>query len=311
MAEETPKPEAVEEAAEGAAKETAAAPKKQHSRRKAVDSWKSKIWYEIYAPKTFKEAFLGSIPSSNPDNIVGRIIEVLLYDLTGNFKHTNTKLRFKITSVVGEKCLTRFYGMELTRDYIRSVIHRGTSRVDGIFNFTTSDGFIYRISTFVITRRRAKRSQKKTIRKIMHQVIAEFSKNMPHDRFVRGIIFGKFAVNVAKIAKTIYPLKECQIRKIKVLKMPEGVEDQFFGEDDEQVDEMSLSLREHGKSLKAKKLKRKKEDEKKAAAAEGEEGAEPKEKPVEGEEAKKEAAEPEDEEEDDDETEEDEEEDEK
>ncbi len=58
---------------------------------------------------------------------------------------------------------------------------------------------------------------------------------MPHDRFVRGIIFGKFAVNVAKIAKTIYPLKECQIRKVKVSKMPEGVEDQFFGEDDEQV----------------------------------------------------------------------------
>ncbi len=83
---------------------------------------------------------------------MGRIIEVLLYDLTGNFRHTNTKIRFKITSIVGEKCLTRFFGMELTRDYIRSVIHRGTSRVDGIFNFTTADGFIYRISTFVITR---------------------------------------------------------------------------------------------------------------------------------------------------------------
>jgi hypothetical protein len=160
--------------------------------------------------------------------------------------------------------------MELTRDYIRSVIHRGTSRVDGIFNYTTADGFIYRISTFVITRRRAKRSQKKTIRKIMHQVISEFAKNMPHDRFVRGIIFGKFAVNVAKIAKTIYPLKECQIRKIKVAKMPEGVEDQFFGEDDEQIEELDVKLREHGKSLKAKKLKRKKEEEKKSAGSEEE-----------------------------------------
>ena len=55
---------------------------------------------------------------------MGRIIEVLLYDLTGNFRHTNTKIRFKITSIVGEKCLTRFFGMELTRDYIRSVIHQ-------------------------------------------------------------------------------------------------------------------------------------------------------------------------------------------
>ena len=97
---------------------------------------------------------------------MGHIIEVLLYDLTGNFRHTNTKIRFKITSIVGEKCLTRFFGMELTRDYIRSVIHRGTSRVDGIFNFTTADGFIYRISTFVITQRRAKRSQKRPFGKL-------------------------------------------------------------------------------------------------------------------------------------------------
>lgn len=251
--------------------QAASAGTKRKSRRKAIDTWKTKIWYEVYAPKTFKEMFLGSVPSSDSKNVMGRIIEVLLYDITNNFRHTTTKLRFRITNVVGEKCYTRLIGMELTRDYIRSVIHRGTSRIDGIFNYTTADGFIYRASTFVITRRRAKRSQKKTIRKIMFQVISEFAKNMPHDRFVRGVIFGKFALNVAKIAKTIYPLKECQIRKIKVVKMPDNVEDQFYGEDDESVDEIGIKMREHGKSIKAKKAKSKKLKDGEEAPAEGEE----------------------------------------
>jgi len=242
---------------------------KRKTRRKAIDSWKTKEWYDIYAPKTFKEAYLGSVPAAEPESLVGRIIEILLYDLTNNFKHTYIKLRFKITEINGTRAETRFWGHELTRDFIRSMIHRGSSRIDGIFNYTTADKFVYRVSTFVITRRRAKRSQKQTMRRIIFQVVSEFAKNMPHDRFVRGIIFGKFSANIMKIAKTIYPLKECQIRKIKVVSMPEGVADEFYGEDDENVDEIGLNMPEHGKARRARKLRQKKR-----SSEEGEEGAE-------------------------------------
>ena len=73
--------------------------KGKRARGKTIDSWKSKQWYEVYAPKAFKEAFLGEIPSSTPDTLVGRVIEILLYDLTKNFKHTTIKLKFKIVDV--------------------------------------------------------------------------------------------------------------------------------------------------------------------------------------------------------------------
>jgi small subunit ribosomal protein S3Ae len=250
---------------------------KKKARRKIIDSWKTKEWYDVYAPKTFKEAYLGSIPSADPDSLVNRVLEVLLYDITGNFKHTFIKLKFKITNVSGNRADTRFWGHELTRDFIRSMIHRGSSRIDGIFNFATADKFVYRVSTFVITRRRAKQSQKKTMRKIIRQVISEFAKNMPHDKFIRGIIYGKFSVNIMKIAKTIYPLKECQIRKVKVVSMPEGVGDEFFGEDDEQVDEIGIHMDEHGKSLKSKKQRQKKRltEEAEAAAAAAQQGTPP------------------------------------
>ena len=42
---------------------------KMKARRKGIDTWKSKEWYEIYAPKTFKEAYLGSIPAADPESI--------------------------------------------------------------------------------------------------------------------------------------------------------------------------------------------------------------------------------------------------
>ncbi|MHA1452680.1 MAG: hypothetical protein ACTSRD_07460 [Promethearchaeota archaeon] len=78
--------------------------KQGRSRRKVVDPWKLKSWYEVYAPKSFKEIFLGQIPSGDEKNLIGRTLEVLLYDITKNFKHTHIKLKFRIVEVIGNRC---------------------------------------------------------------------------------------------------------------------------------------------------------------------------------------------------------------
>ena len=230
--------------------------KRGRSRRRAVDSWKLKEWYEVYAPRSFKEKFIGEIPAANPDNLVGRVIETLLYDFTQNFDHAHIKLRFKIKEVKGNRCETRFIGHELTRDFVRSLIHRGTSRIEGIFDYKTADGFVYRVSSFVVTVRRVRGSQIKTIRKVIHEVLKEFAKSSKHGKFTRGMIYGKYAENIAKIVKTIYPIKECQVRKSKLITFPEGVEDEDYDED-ESFEERRVKLEENGKSIKAKQKARK------------------------------------------------------
>jgi len=233
------------------------AKRKTRGRGKTIDSWKMKEWYDVYAPKTFKEEFIAQIPSGNPDNLVGRVMGISLYDFTKSYNDASIMLRFKIVKVIGKRCNTIFWGHELTRDYIRSLIHRGATRVDGIFNFTTADGVTYRVSTFLVTRRRAKKSQQMSMRKIIFDVLTEFAKNMTHEKFIQGIIDGRFAANISKIAKTIYPLRECRVRKVKVINVPDNIKDDFITED---VDfkEVSLELGEHGKSV-AKKVKKKKD----------------------------------------------------
>jgi len=235
------------------------------SKRKAVDSWKEKQWYEIYAPKSFKDKFIGNIPGQD-NTIIGRTVEILLSDLTRDFSHQHIKLRFKITGVTGNRCDTMFIGHELTRDFIRALIHRGSTRIDGIFNYKTADGFIYRVSAFCVTKRRAKGSQKYTIRKIIFDVLNEFAKSSNHGKFIRGMIYGKYAQNISKLAKTIYPLKECQIRKCKLISFPEGAVDEDYDED-EIFEEKSVKLKPHGKSIKAKQKARKSAQKQAAQAA--------------------------------------------
>jgi small subunit ribosomal protein S3Ae len=235
--------------------------KKGRGRVRAVDNWKNKQWYEVYAPKAFKEQFIGEIPTSDESSLIGRTMEILLYDLTKNFQHTTTKLRFKIVEVRGNKCYTMFWGHELTRDFIRSLIHRGSSRIDGIFNFTSADGVVYRVSTFVVTLRRVKQTQMKTVRRIIRDVMQQFADNLSHEKLIQGIIFEKFSENIKKIAKTIYPLRECKIRKVKVVKVPEGLTDSLEVSSDEDFDEIEVQLGEHGKTVKAMKKKKKRKDE--------------------------------------------------
>jgi small subunit ribosomal protein S3Ae len=234
--------------------------KRGRGRARAVDTWKSKVWYEVYAPKAFNGVFIGEIPSSDESSLIGRTMDMLLYDITKNFQHTTTKLRFKIVSVSGNRCSTIFWGHELTRDFIRSLIHRGSSRIDGIFNFTSADGVVYRVSTFVVTLRRVKQSQMKTIRKIIHDVIEQFAENLSHEKFIQGIIYEKFSENIKKIAKTIYPLRECKIRKVKVVQVPEGITDDIAVDTERVFEEMTVELGEHGKTVKAMKKKKKKKD---------------------------------------------------
>ncbi|MBD3353557.1 MAG: 30S ribosomal protein S3ae [Candidatus Lokiarchaeota archaeon] len=230
--------------------------KRGRGRRKVVDAWKSKKWYEVYAPKSFKEAFIGQIPASDENELYNRTIECLLYDFTKNFDHAHIKLRFKIEEIIGTRCNTKFIGHELTRDFIRALIHRGTTRIDGVFNYKTADGFIYRVSAFCVTVRRAKGSQKKSMRKIIYEVLNEFAKSSKHGKFVRGMIYGQFAENIRKIVKTIYPVAECQVRKSKLVSYPEGAIDEEYDED-EVFEEKDVKLKEHGKTVKAKKKARK------------------------------------------------------
>lgn len=233
--------------------------KGKKEKRKAVDPWKMKNWYEVYAPRSFKEAFIGIIPSGDPDSLNGRVIETLMYDISGKIQQTHIKLKFKIVKVVGNRCITRFYGHEYTRDSIRGLVNRGTSCINGIFNFTTTDGFKYRVSSIIITKKRAKRSQQHTIRKIIYDVLNEYSKNNEHEKFIRGIIYGKYADNIKKIAQNIYPLRKCEVFKTKVIGFPADVEDRDIGEPEEE-EEVDLELKEHGKSIRAKKQKKHKEE---------------------------------------------------
>ena len=191
------------------------------SRRGRVrDKWRSKRWYTVVAPEYFGGVEIGSVISDDPQKLIGRTIESTLYDITEDFAHQYLKIYFQITSVEGRRALTMFKGHEYSRDYLRSLVRRRTTRIDCITNITTKDGYKLRVSAVAFTLTRIKTSQEKEIRAIMRRIIEEKAASLSFNQFVQEAVLGKIASDIYNEAKKIVPLRHVGIRKSKLLSKP-------------------------------------------------------------------------------------------
>jgi small subunit ribosomal protein S3Ae len=187
------------------------------STKKVRDKWRSKAWYTIVAPPYFGNVELGSIPADEQEKLIGRVIEATLYDVTGDFSHQYLKLYFQITQVEGKTARTMFKGHEYSRDYLRSLVRRRTTKVDGIFNVSTKDGYRFRVAICAFTLSRIKTSQERAIRKIMAKIVEEKSAVLTVDQFVQEMVLGKIASDIYNEARKVVPLRHVGVRKSKLL----------------------------------------------------------------------------------------------
>ena len=165
----------------------------------------------------FGYAELGVAPADSEKSMLGRTIEISFYDITKDISQLPIKLRFQVVHVEGDRAYTQLKRMELTRDYIRSLVRRGTSRIDAIRDIVTKDGVRLRVMCMVVTENRVKTSQEKAIRKIMFDLIEEKAGQLTFDEFVQEAVLGMIATEIEMRARKIYPIRKAEVRKIKVL----------------------------------------------------------------------------------------------
>jgi small subunit ribosomal protein S3Ae len=183
------------------------------------EKWKYKKWYRVTAPPLFGEVEIGSIPADEDWKIIGRTVEVTMYELTGDISQLHIRFKFQIIGVEGDRAITRFKLMELARDYLRSLTRRKSSKVAGIINLTTKDGYGIRVTTAAFTTYRCKTSQKKAIRKIMFEILSKAASEKTLDEFIKASL-GEIQSQILQEAKKIYPIRKVEIAKIKLLTIP-------------------------------------------------------------------------------------------
>jgi small subunit ribosomal protein S3Ae len=186
-------------------------------RRRVKDTWKDKQWYKIVTPKEFGDADIGTTPARDSSMLLKRTVESSMRELSGDFSKQYIKLFFQIKDVAGETANTDFVGHQVTSDYVRSMIRRGTSRIDAITPVTTQDNKKMKVHVLAITIKRAKSSQQKFIRETMERIVIETATERSFRDLVEDIVTGKLASTIYHETKKIYPLKRVEIVKTRVI----------------------------------------------------------------------------------------------
>ncbi len=193
------------------------------SERSVSRTKQEKRWYTVLAPEQFDRQELGETPADEPENVYDRTIETTLGELTNNASENNTKLTFKITDVGSDSAYTEFKEHSLTRDYLRSLVRRGASKVEAYVTVLTTDDYRVQIQPVAFTTKKADASQEKAIREQMVQMIEEAATERTFEELIDSVVEGRLSSAIYGEAKTIYPLRRVEIQKTTLEAHPEEV----------------------------------------------------------------------------------------
>lgn len=189
-------------------------------RRRIQDKWRMKDWYDVNSPSYFGGKLIASVPANSADDMIGRIIGVTLYDITEDISQYHLKLNFQVVRLQDHIAQTIFKGHEYTGDYLRSLVRRGSTRIDAIVNITTKDDFRLRVSVVAFSVLRVRQSQILNVRRIIREIVAEKAASLLFEQFVQEAVLGKIASDIYNEAKKIIPLRHVGIRKSKLITYP-------------------------------------------------------------------------------------------
>lgn len=188
--------------------------RKQMKRR--VEGWKAKSWYNVYAPDSFDRAYIGNTISGDPETVRGRVIQTTLGEITNDYGKQHIKMRFKVQDVAGDAGYTEFVGHEITKDYMRGLVKRRSSRIDTLILLTTKDGRKVRPTVTTLTINRADVSQAHAIRAAIAEFMKKKAAETEFETFVKEMVIGDIARDIFKEIKIIYPVRRVEIIKSKV-----------------------------------------------------------------------------------------------
>jgi small subunit ribosomal protein S3Ae len=182
-----------------------------------------KRWYTVLAPEQFDRAELGTTPATEPEQVLDRTIETTLGDVMEGGEN-NVKLTFQVTDVGSDSAYTEFAKHELTRDYKRSLVRRGSSKVKAVLTLRTADDYRVTVHPVAFTTKVADRSQKEAIRAKMTDLVTEAAAERTFEEFLDSVVQGHLSSAIYNEAKTIYPLRRVEVEKTNLDARPAEVQ---------------------------------------------------------------------------------------
>ncbi len=187
------------------------------------DKWREKKWVTVIAPDSFNNVPIAYVPITDDETAKGRVIEVTLFDiLKGDTSQHQYKIYFQIDKVEGDKATTIFKRYEYSKEFLRSLVRRGSSKINYLTEVKTKDGYIFRIKVIALTHRPLNSSRKHALRLIAKDVMDKTIPEMTIDQFVQATCYGKINSDILAAAKKVIRMRHVGLEKVKLLRTAEA-----------------------------------------------------------------------------------------
>jgi small subunit ribosomal protein S3Ae len=183
------------------------------------DKWREKRWVNVSAPDSFNNVPIAYVPITDDENASGRVIEITLFDiLKGDPSQHQYKLYFQINKVDGENASTIFKRFEYSKEFLRSLVRRGSSKINFIIDIKTKDGYVFRIKIIALTHRPLNTSRKHALRIIARDVINKTVPEMTIDQFVQATCYSKINSDLMAAFKKVIRVRHVGLEKVKLIR---------------------------------------------------------------------------------------------
>ena len=191
------------------------------ARRKSrvKDKWREKRWVNVIAPNAFNNVQLAYIPITDDKGAEGRVLEVTLHDiLKGDPSQHQYKIYLQVDQVDGDDAKTLFKRFEYSKEFLRSLVRRGSSKISFIIDSKTKDGYIFRIKIIALTYRQLNTSRQRALRLIARDVINNTVPDMTIDQFVQAVCFTKITSDIMAAFKKMIRVRHVGLEKVKLIR---------------------------------------------------------------------------------------------
>jgi small subunit ribosomal protein S3Ae len=143
------------------------------------------------------------------------------------------KIFIQIDKIVDGTASTIFKGHEYAKEFLRSLIRRGSSMITYTHDYTTMDGHTFRVVVVAFTQRRVNSSKNHEIRMVAHRMLSERIPQLTVDQFVQEVTGtkgedipretnSKLGAEILNEARKITLMRHLGIKKTKLISTPES-----------------------------------------------------------------------------------------
>ena len=183
------------------------------------DKWREKRWVNVNAPDSFNNVPIAYVPITDDENALGRVIEITLFDiLKGDPSQHQYKLYFQINKIDGENASTIFKRFEYSKEFLRSLVRRGSSKISFIIDIKTKDGYVFRVKVIALTHRPLNTSRQHALRIIARDVINKTVPEMTIDQFVQATCYSKINSDIMAAFKRVIKVRHVGLEKVKLIR---------------------------------------------------------------------------------------------